>query len=89
MQEWTADVGLPFSDKKLFRGIRNKTEQTAVPSEFRLFRGITKTVPSLFRGFFSELNFDGNPRQMSPFGEVGEDNLKCNVDEALSDVFFL
>ncbi len=26
-----------------------------------LFRGITKTVPSLFRGIFSERNFDGNP----------------------------
>jgi hypothetical protein len=26
-----------------------------------LFRGITKTVPSQFRGIFSERNFDGNP----------------------------
>ncbi len=26
-----------------------------------LFRGITKTVPSLFRGIFSEQNSDGNP----------------------------
>jgi hypothetical protein len=43
-------LGLPFSDKKLFRGIRNKTEQTAVPSEFRLFSGREKprnSVPSL------------------------------------------
>jgi hypothetical protein len=31
-------LGLPFSDKKFFRGIRNKTEPTAVPSEFCLFR---------------------------------------------------
>jgi hypothetical protein len=27
------------------------------------FRGITKTVPSLFGGIFSERNFDGNPSQ--------------------------
>jgi hypothetical protein len=27
------------------------------------FRGITETVPSLFRGIFSERNFDGNPKQ--------------------------
>jgi hypothetical protein len=26
-----------------------------------LFREMTKTVPSLFRGIFSERNFDGNP----------------------------
>ncbi len=31
-----------------------------------LFRGITKTVPSLFRGIFSERNFDGNPSINSP-----------------------
>jgi hypothetical protein len=30
-------LGLPFSDKKFFCGIRNKTKQTAVPSEFRLY----------------------------------------------------
>jgi hypothetical protein len=31
-----------------------------------LFRGITKTVPSLFRGIFSEQNFDGNPNLSCP-----------------------
>jgi hypothetical protein len=32
-----------------------------------LFRGITKNVPSQFRGIFSERNFDGNPTP-SPAG---------------------
>jgi hypothetical protein len=40
-----------------------------------LFRGMTKTIPSLFRGIFSERNFDGNPSVML----VVKDNLPRTV----------
>jgi hypothetical protein len=44
------------------------------------FRGITKTVPSLFRGIFSEQNFDGNPRREElKWGEI--DSKQCRKDE--------
>jgi hypothetical protein len=35
------------------------------PRNEHFFRGITETIPSLFRGFFSERNFDGNPNQIT------------------------
>jgi hypothetical protein len=38
-----------------FRGIKNE----------HFFRVITKTISSLFRGFFSERNFDVNPNQIT------------------------
>ncbi len=50
-----------------FRFVRFRTTKLALlmNTEFRgmstFFRGITKTVPSIFRGIFSERNFDGNP----------------------------
>jgi hypothetical protein len=49
------------------RSVRFRTTKLALlmNTEFRgmstFFRGITKTFPSLFRGIFSERNFDGNP----------------------------
>jgi hypothetical protein len=52
-----------------FRSVRFRTTKLALlmNTEFRgmstFFRGITKTVPSLFRGIFPERNFDGNPNQ--------------------------
>jgi hypothetical protein len=53
--------------RTLFRSIPFRSSEWDIPrhTEFReistFFRGITKTVPSLFHGFFSEWNFDGNP----------------------------
>jgi hypothetical protein len=50
-----------------FRSVRFRTTKLTLSmnTEFRrmstFFRGITETVPCLFRGFFSERNFDGNP----------------------------
>jgi hypothetical protein len=44
-----------------------------------LFCGITKTVPSLFRGIFSERNFDGNPRGEQEQGDTGRENLQTNA----------
>ncbi len=43
------NLGMGYSKTQGFRGM----------SIF--FRGITKTVPSLFRGIFPERNFDGSP----------------------------
>jgi hypothetical protein len=40
-----------------------------------LFRGITKTVPSLFRGIFSEQNFDGNPTRKQYATVVEEEQV--------------
>jgi hypothetical protein len=52
-------------------------------TEFRgmstFFRGITKTVPSLFRGIFSERNFDGNPSKY----ERGKPGARKNEREKL------
>jgi hypothetical protein len=54
-------------------------------TEFRgmstFFRGITKTVPSLFRGIFSERNFHGNPSRKSQ-DEFW--NLVTNTEACLS-----
>ncbi len=50
-----------------FRSVRFRTTKLTLSmnTEFRrmstFFHGITETVPCLFRGFFSERNFDGNP----------------------------
>jgi hypothetical protein len=60
----------PVPSNLFFRGIPSdlfRTSEWVIPrhTEFReistFFRGITKTVPSLFRGICSERNFDGNP----------------------------
>ncbi len=54
--------------RNLFRSFPFRTSEWAIlrGTKFRgisiFFRGITKTVPSIFRGIFSERNFDGNPR---------------------------
>jgi hypothetical protein len=58
----SAYFGCHFPTKKLFRGIRNKTEQTAVLSEFRLFCGREKPRNSA-PNYFSE---EKNPRNSVP-----------------------
>ncbi len=37
------------------------SEYTEFRERSTFFHGITKTVPSVFRGIISEHNFDGNP----------------------------
>jgi hypothetical protein len=39
------------------------SETHGIPRKEHFFRARTKTVPILFRGIFSEWNFDGNPSQ--------------------------
>ncbi len=61
-------VMFPVSPNLIFsrNSVPFRTSEWAIPrhTEFRerctLFRGITKTIPSLFRGIFSERDFDGN-----------------------------
>jgi hypothetical protein len=43
-----------------FSAFRRDLEHSEPHGMSTLFRGITKTVPSLFRGIFSERNSDGN-----------------------------
>jgi hypothetical protein len=65
--------GIPFR----FVWFRISKLALLMNTEFRgmstFFRGITKTVPSLFRGISSERNFDGNPIRN------GEKNRKFSI----------
>ncbi len=88
-------IGLPFSDKKLFRGIRNKTEQTPVPLEFCLFRRREK--PRNFnlnhfpevkkpRNFFpSQFSEDKNPRNSIPNHFLEEKNSRNSIPNHFSE----
>jgi hypothetical protein len=68
-------VRLLFSDQKLFRGIRNKTEQTAVPSEFRLFRGREKPLNTIS----NHVSEEKNPQNSVPNHFSEEKNHRNSV----------
>jgi hypothetical protein len=61
--EFVPFLSEPFDARTEMHGI-NRNEHF-FPRNEHFFRGITETIPSLFRGFFSERNFDGIPNQIT------------------------
>ncbi len=56
------------------------------PRNEHFFRRITETIPSLFRRFFSERNFDGNPSQITKDHPARNPYIEKILDTAGSNI---